>query len=189
MSYDRCMPVVRVLPLLCAAFAVGSVLACLDASPGGGRGDDFVPCADGVDAGVDAGFCDPTELATDGPDGGGQLEQDDIACAALRVSACGENDECLRDPGCVAADLVARFEPERCAEAAGDARSFPPCELGNCTVLTDRVCGLGEAGACEDAPACAPARELARRADGGDVSADASCAQALADEALFPSCG
>lgn len=173
------------------------VLAMVPGCPAGSFAlDETVPCevADGgVPDGsiVDAGFCDSEGVGIDrGLDGGENENPADAeqACAALRLSTCGQSNECERDPGCVAADLVARFEPERCAESAGDARSFPACALGNCTVLASRVCGVGSPGACEDAPGCDPARELARRADSGDVSADTSCAQALADEALFPSC-
>jgi hypothetical protein len=157
-----------------------------------------VPCVDEPDAGVDAGFCD-VDLITgrEFDDGGDGTDDAAAACPALLVSACGESGECARDPGCVAADLTARFEPERCAEAAADARAYPPCELGTCAVLKDKVCGVAppdappgdDARACADAPGCAPVMELAARADEGDVSADASCAQALSDEVLFPACG
>ena len=148
------------------------------------REGDIVPCeTDNPDATVDAGFC-VGELVTDEPD-----RPRGDACGALLLSTCGAVNECQRDPGCVAADLVARFEPDRCPAAAGDTRSFPPCSLGTCTLLTTKVCGAGSPGSCEDAPGCAPAQALESRAADGDASADASCAQALADETLFPGCG
>jgi len=181
------MPVscVARVALLLSLLAV--VAACADSV-----GDSFeppaeVPC-EGAEGVVDAGFC-PAELAADGDlDGGpGDTPRGD-ACPGLLLATCGINNECAEDPGCVAADLLARFEPERCAEAAADPRSFPVCALGNCELLASRVCGGDAPAACEEAPACAPARELERRADGGDASADASCAQALADETLFPAC-
>jgi hypothetical protein len=110
------------------------------------------------------------------------------ACARLRQQSCGPARECERDPGCVAADLVARFEPERCEEAASDPRSFPACSLGACQLLSNRVCGGAPPSTCEDAPGCAPARELLRRADAGDADAEASCVQALTDETVFSTC-
>jgi len=156
-----------------------------------------VPCPTdgGVDPSVDAGFCVAEELGAqeyDAGEHGFPPEADAVACAALVASACGASNECARDPGCVAADLTSRFEPERCAEAAADARSYPPCQLGTCAILVDKVCGVADdvgARACAGAPGCVPALELATRADDGDVAADDSCAQALADEVLFPSCG
>ena len=141
-----------------------------------------IPCeaAEGV---VDAGFCPGENTLDNGESDGGD------ACRSLVLATCGVNSECVEDPGCVAADLLVRFEPERCPEAAADPRSFPACALGNCEVLARHVCGDGVIpAACEEAPPCAPARELQRRADDGDASVDASCAQALADETLFPAC-
>jgi hypothetical protein len=174
----------------CAVFPQ-ALLAVVVGCTGVGLGDGFaapeVPC-EPVDGVADAGFC-AAELGADvdAADGGPERAEGD-ACAGLLLTACGLTDECREDPGCVAADLLARFEPERCAEAAADPRSFPPCALGNCTVLASRVCGGEAPAACEDAPGCVPARELERRAAEGDASADASCAQALADETLFPAC-
>lgn len=185
MSYHRLMSVFSVRAVLLQS-VLAVVVGCT-----GTLGDGFeapdVPCeaADGV---VDAGFC-PAELAADGDlDGGDPETPRGNACPDLLLATCGLNDECREDPGCVAADLLARFEPEGCAEAAADPRSFPPCVLGNCELLASRVCGGDAPATCEDAPGCAPARELQRRADDGDASADASCAQALADETLFPAC-
>jgi hypothetical protein len=187
-SYHRGMSVVSAVPTVSLAGLLAVVVGCT-----GALGDEFdapaeeVPCAF-VEGVVDAGFC-PAELAADGDlDGGDPSTPRGDACPGLLLATCGVNNECAEDPGCVAADLLVRFEPERCPEAAADPRSFPVCALGNCEVLASRVCGGDAPAACEDAPACGPARELQRRADDGDASADASCAQALADETLFPAC-
>ena len=175
------------LPLVTLASVLSVCLGCVTGGGGSDSASDddreagTVPC-DNPDDAIDAGFCEaPQELDGPGPRGD--------ACAALLLSTCGADNECSRDPGCVAADLVARFEPERCAGAAGDTRSFPPCSLGTCTVLATKVCGPEVPGNCEDAPGCSPARALEARAAGGDASADDSCAQALSDETLFPNCG
>jgi hypothetical protein len=124
-----------------------------------------------------------------GSDDSGPIEGEDITvCGQLLAQSCGPFGECERDPGCVAATLIARFEAQRCTEAANDPRSFPLCSLGACQRLTNRVCGGAPAPLCESAPACAPARELQRRAEAGDADAAASCAQALTDEVVFPAC-
>jgi hypothetical protein len=135
------------------------------------------PCLD--DESDDAGVLDGDNNAAG--------DEVDPLCVQVLTQSCGPSGECERDPGCVAATLLARFEPHRCAEAAADPRSFPPCTLGACQRLTSRVCGAPPS-LCESAPACAPARELLRRAEAGDVDAEASCAQALTDEVVFPAC-
>jgi hypothetical protein len=140
--------------------------------------------------------CETPPCSADDNDDAGVREEDNSAiggeditvCGQLRSQSCGPSGECERDPGCVAATLLARFEPQRCAEAAADPRSFPPCSLGPCQLLTSRVCGGAPPALCESAPACAPARELLRRAEAGDPDAAASCAQALTDEVVFPVC-
>jgi hypothetical protein len=181
MSYHRRMSVFSVRAVLLQS-VLAVVVGCTGTLGDGLEAPD-VPCESAAVV-VDAGFC-PAELFTDGgPDPSSRGD----ACPGLLLATCGINNECAEDPGCVAADLLVRFEPERCAEAAADPRSFPVCALGNCELLASRVCGGDAPAACEDAPACAPARELERRADGGDASADAACAQALTDETLFPAC-
>ena len=187
MSYHPGMPVPLVVRCSTLFLLHAAVSAC---APGFGQGFEApteVPCEAGEGV-IDAGFCEE-ERATEGEvDGGADDTPRGLACPGLLEATCGLNNECAQDPGCVAADLLARFEPDRCAEAAADPRSFPPCALGNCELLANAVCGGDAPAACEDAPACAPARELQRRAGEGDASADASCAQALADETLFPAC-
>lgn len=186
MSYHHGMSVWSAARAASLTLLLAAVFACTGVRLGDGLVPPEVPC-EAVEGVADAGFCTP-ELGAEVDDGGeGESTRGD-ACPGLLVTTCGVNDECREDPGCVAADLLARFEPEGCAEAAADPRSFPPCALGNCAVLASRVCGGEAPAACEEAPGCAPARELQRRADDGDASADAACAQALADETLFPAC-
>ena len=170
----------------CAALDDGAALfdvAC-DAGLGGAE-------LEALDGGAfDAGFCGASgaESVADA-DAGVEVSTDTpaIACDPLVVTTCGPANECSEDPGCVAADLLRRFEPERCAAAEADARSFPPCTAGACDRLVDKVCG--DAGACLDAPSCTPSQTLQTRSDDGDVSAETSCGTALSDESLFPRCG
>jgi hypothetical protein len=175
------------------AFALAVLCGVTVACGNGSFAQEDVPC-DPVEGVADAGFCvervgDGGEGESDAPDGGTPNPANfEAECAALVEATCGESDACTDDPGCVAAELLARFEPERCPDALGDARSFPPCSLGTCVVLAAKVCGGAPPAACEDAPACAPVRALEARADDGDVSANESCASALADEVLFPPC-
>lgn len=182
MSYDRVMSVVSAVRASSLMGVLLVVVGCAGGLNDGPDGPARVPCEAGEGV-VDAGFCDPDALEGRDPE-----DPRGNPCPGLLLATCGLDNECAEDPGCVAADLLVRFEPERCAEAAADPRSFPACALGNCEVLASRVCGAGVPPACEQAPACAPARELQRRAADGDASADASCAQALADETLFPGC-
>ncbi len=139
------------------------------------------------DAG-DAGDCqelNPEADRSDGGDGGvGSPAVDD--CTVLLSKACGVANECAADPGCQAASLVTRFEPERCASALSDNRGYPTCAAGSCDELVAKVCG--STNACDADAACEPATVLRERADDGDVSAANSCGQALADELVFPRC-
>ncbi len=180
----------RLHPVFGFVAGIAGVVAVAVACGGGGFSRD-VPC-DPVEGVVDAGFCDEdlfSGIDLDGGDGGSPPENDArVACDTLITSTCGEGDICRQDPGCVAADLLSRFEPQRCAEALGDARGFPPCALGTCARLAAKVCGGDAPASCEGAPGCAPARALEARAGEGDVSANESCASALADEVLFPPC-
>lgn len=148
----------------------------LEALADGGVVDFQALCAENVPIGRDV-------------DGGEGAFTDAEACAALVQKTCGDGALCAEDPGCVAATLQSRFEPEGCTDALGDARSFPACAQGTCDQLTQKVCGDDDtAGACEDSPGCEPARVLQRRVEDGDVSAEQSCASALADESIFPAC-
>ena len=146
-----------------------------------------VPCdaGPGVEGVLDAGFCAPAPEAAVDFDSGLPGQNDALACEPLVLATCGAAGECTEDPGCVAAGLLQRFEPESCDAALGDARSFPPCTQGACDRLVDKVCAVG----CLDAPGCTPAQTLQARADDGDASAEGSCGTALADESLFPPCG
>lgn len=178
---------------------LGLIAVCLGCNIGIGDGRflDEVPCDAGLDAAAlelldggvfDAGFCEVPENngAVDLDDAGGTPAFDaEVECAPLITATCGPLGECAQDPACVAADLLLRFEPERCAAALGDARSFPPCTQGACDRLVDKVC----ATACVDVPACTPAQTLQERSDDGDLSAETSCGSALSDESLFPPCG
>lgn len=147
----------------------------------------FVDCDAGVPVEVvlDDGQCVPESAAVAEGEGESDVpEPRDAVCAELIIKTCGVGAECSNDPGCVAADLVSRFEPERCFDARGDNVGFPPCTGGACDRLVDKVCGA----TCTDAPGCTPAQTLQTRSDDGDTSASASCASALSDETLFPPC-
>ena len=185
------------LHLLLAAWLSG----CAAGAFGDGDGVGEVPCDVTLseaelndfqaDGGVfDAGLCTPegTPIERGDVDGGPNAFNDAAICADLVTKTCGAGQECAEDPGCVAANLQARFEPTGCDDALGDARSFPACSLGTCDQLATKVCGGEPPGGCENSPGCAPSRELQRRVDDGDVSAEQSCAAALADETLFPTC-
>ena len=160
----------------CAAGAFNDGLdGDLDGGPSS-ESDDCVPI--GVDAGPDAGVeCAPAIDAAQ-------------ACEALVAQTCGET--CGESPGCAAATLLQRYEPERCAEALADSQTFPTCELGNCDTLVAKVCG--DDVQCLDAPGCAPALELQTRATDPDAEqveleqAAAECLQALEDDVIFASC-
>ncbi len=185
-----------------SCFVVGLLTLCTGCDPLAGGGlFDRVPCDAGLadtdvealDGGVfDAGFCFAGADGNGGGGGGGD-EADGgeptrkVApdCTPLLTTTCGPGGECAEDPGCVAATLLQRFEPESCEAAESDARSFPPCTQATCDELVAKVCGT----VCVDAPGCAPAQILQARAQGGDVSAVSSCGSALSDESLFPPCG
>ena len=144
---------------------------------------------DGADAGVgDAGFCENPAFVDGDEDGGEEaLPVVGADCLPLVSKTCGAANECGADPGCVAASLVNDFAPERCTAAFNDNRSYPACSLGSCVELVNKVCGTDDS--CNPSPPCDPALILKARADDGDVSANASCGQALVDEVLFPRCG
>jgi hypothetical protein len=149
----------------------------------------FVDCDAGVpvDVVLDDGQCVPLNQEVIEGEGEGETDDPDrrdANCAQLVTKTCGAAAECGNDPGCVAADLVSRFEPERCSDARSDNVGFPPCTGGACDRLVDKVCGA----TCTDAPGCTPAQTLLTRSDDGDASASASCASALSDETLFPPC-
>ena len=177
------------LPSVLLGAAIACVVGCAGSSSGDEADAGFIPCDGGFEGEgdvlvVDAGECaQPRNLSAAEGEGEGSLT-DDPGCATLRTKTCGAADECVADPGCVAADLTARFEPEACSAGIADNRSFPPCTGGSCDRLVVKVCGV----ACTDAPGCAPAQTLQTRADDGDVSAEASCGSALSDESLFPPC-
>ncbi|MDP2342890.1 MAG: hypothetical protein Q8O67_18185 [Deltaproteobacteria bacterium] len=179
-----------------SCFVLALLSMCVGCADFGLRGADLeVPCDAGLgdaelaalDGGVilDAGFCAPPEVSGDNDPLNNPVPPAD--CAPLLVATCGPLNECAEDPGCTAATLLERFEPESCAAAEGNARSFPPCTEGACDRLVRKVCG--DADACADAPSCTPSQTLQTRSDDGDVSAEASCGSALSDESLFPPCG
>ena len=171
-----------VAPVVFCAFVVGC-----RALEGGEPDAGFEPCAP-VDGVVDAGEC-PAESDGVDVDGGSDRPTDEDACADLLVKTCGAEGQCGDDPGCKAADLTSRFEPEKCFDALAANGTFPACTGGSCDRLVDKVCGVAPATTCATAPGCGPAQTLQQRADDGDASAQSSCGAALSDEGLFPPCG
>lgn len=180
--------------------SLGAVCACstadfsngledsLDGGPDLDSGDEEGDCVPG---GVDAGPGDPLDGGPCPPgfSAGG--------CEELVAQTCGAI--CLESPGCAAAQLVAQYEPERCADALADSQTFPPCEGGNCDTLVDKVCGADDDDdltplPCAEAPGCAPALELRTRASDPDASQDEleqaanECLQALEDDVIFSAC-
>jgi hypothetical protein len=179
MSAVRWMFVV-VVAAAAAVFAIGPACAATNAfgvgSEGEGEGE--------------------TESATRQPPGLCPTEpcsQDALdVCVELVARSCGA---CADSAGCEAASLLARHEPERCADALADERRFPPCVASACDALMTRVCGgAPPSPSCANHPACGPASVLHARATGAGRGADdiaraeASCAAALTDEQLFSPC-
>jgi hypothetical protein len=157
--------------------APGPGQECLDAGDGGVCGDG----AADLDAGIELNE-DPAALRDD-------------ACPLLVARVCGAaEDGCADEPACIAAHVLDEADDvERCAAAYDDTARWPDCVPGPCAVLVDRVCGGSTApGRCEDAPGCAPARELLDSAASDDAedrqSAEVSCNAALEDDVVFATC-
>jgi hypothetical protein len=135
----------------------------------------------GADAG-DGGFFDAPQAA--------ELA---AICDELVARTCTLDGElaCEEEPGCVAAQVLAEFAPDRCADGL-DNPSFPACVASACETLVLRACGAGDPGLCEDSVGCAPSRTLLERAVGEDEaareSAERSCNDALQDDVFFPAC-
>ncbi len=127
-----------------------------------------------------------SEEVADGGCDGCSPDAESSTCDDLVDVTCGGGAECSEDPGCVAATLLQTYQPEGCAAALTDVRSYPRCAASNCDELVVRVCGVDDR--CTSSSACAPARELQGRAEAGDTNATASCAAALTDQTLFPQC-
>jgi hypothetical protein len=113
-------------------------------------------------------------------------------CGPLLARTCSG---CATSTACIAATLLANHEPEQCAAAFTDERTFPSCTESACVALMERVCGgVPAQPACVDNPGCGPAQALWERSTVGDattdeiVAAEASCADALTDEAVFAAC-
>ena len=173
-------------PVLLAALLCGA-LALVPACAGGLDG---LPVDDDLDGGPDSGAGDCGDA---GPDAGPCVPDrnpEAQACAALVEQSCG--DICVESPGCAAAQLLATYEPERCADALADTQTFPACEAGDCDTLLTKVCGDDDR--CLDAPGCPPARELQARSVDPELTqaerrdAATECLQALEDEIVFAAC-
>jgi hypothetical protein len=113
-------------------------------------------------------------------------------CPALLVRTCGG---CTESASCEAATLLARYEPARCTAALDDEQKFPECTARQCEGLMLRVCGATTpTEACASNPGCGPATVLYERSTSSSSStaeieqADASCAAALTDDAVFAPC-
>ena len=114
-------------------------------------------------------------------------------CATLVARTCGG---CTVSAACKAATLLSTYEPEGCAGALLDEQTFPTCTARPCVGLMERVCGgTTPTEACASTPGCAPARVLYERSTSPSSTtaeieqADASCAAALTDDAVFAPCG
>jgi hypothetical protein len=128
----------------------------------------------------EAGVCPQDTVAVD-------------ACTPLRERTCGA---CAASASCEAATLLARYEPERCADALVDEQRFPTCTARPCDGLMKQVCGdTTPTEACRANPGCGPAEVLYERATSPlsttdeIAQAEASCAKALTDDAVFAPCG
>jgi hypothetical protein len=163
---------------------VGGFLAC----DGALRGDAVALSGD------DSG--DEQETNTRSPPStcdGGVCAEGSNACPELVARTCGG---CADSAACAAATLLARYEPDGCGAALVDEQTYPACTQSACAALMERVCG-GEppAPACVDNPGCGPARVLWQRATDRSATtesiaaAEASCAAALTDAAVFAACG
>lgn len=114
-------------------------------------------------------------------------------CAPLVARTCGG---CADSASCEAATLLSRYEPERCTAALVDEQKFPTCTARPCDALMTRVCGgTTPTAECASNPGCDPARVLYERSTSPSSTtaaiqqADASCAAALTDDAVFAPCG
>lgn len=123
-------------------------------------------------------------------DGEGENVTD--GCEDLIARTCGG---CAESTACEAATLLARYEPARCRAALDDELKFPACTARPCEGLMKRVCGdTTPTAACAANPGCAPATVLYERSTSTSSStaeiaqADASCAAALSDDAVFAPC-
>jgi hypothetical protein len=119
-------------------------------------------------------------------------EAGDDGCADLIARTCGG---CAESTACEAATLLARYEPARCWAALDDELKFPACTARPCEGLMKRVCGdTTPTAACAASPGCAPATVLYERSTSTSSStaeiaqAEASCAAALSDDAVFAPC-
>lgn len=146
----------------------------------GDSGDDAAPPG----GGQEPNRCDDEGCADAG------AEADD--CAPLVERTCGA---CADSAACEAATLLARHERDRCTEALFDERRFPTCTERPCERLMERVCGGDPpTEACVTNPGCGPAQVLFERSRSSTSrdeidQADASCAAALTDDAVFAPCG
>ena len=174
--------------IVASALSTGLLLPFSCAQTGGdlrfgadpGSGDDVTPeadetaapgCTDAACAEADAGVAD---------------------CAPLLARTCGG---CADSASCEAATLLSRYEPQRCAAALIDEQTFPTCTARSCDGLMERVCGgTTPTDACLTNPGCGPAQVLYERATSASSStaesaqAEASCAAALTDDAVFAPC-
>lgn len=118
-----------------------------------------------------------------------------LLCDALLERTCGSEGgpRCDDAPACVAAQLIAKHEAQRCAEAYEDPQRYPACHFGACQELARKACGGEEpVEACEEASGCVLAQELLAQAEGDDPDeaeeARRSCQAALEDDVVFARC-
>lgn len=136
----------------------------------------------------------PDDCGTPSEDGGVPcLTGAEDPCLALVERSC--EPSCQDAPGCAAAELTQRWEPDACAAALEDAQTFPTCTASPCDTLVERTCGgLEPTPECVDSPGCSPSQVLRQRAtdpaaSSGEIAdAVAACAQALEDAVVFSAC-
>jgi hypothetical protein len=121
-----------------------------------------------------------------------RCDEHEHVCEMLVERTCGG---CPESAACAAATLLSRHEPEGCAAALGDERTYPACTESACAALMDVVCGgVPPTASCAQNPGCAPAQALWERATSPDgttqeiAAAEASCAAALTDNDVFAPC-
>ena len=167
---------------------------CVAAACGPQDGGPEVPPASQADAGAPEAEPGGSDTDLGGTPTG--TESIELICGELLEKVCGapEAASCDQDSACAAASLLATYEPESCAAALQNERTYPTCGYSACDQLVAKVCGAvsGE-GACADQAGCAPALRLRDRLNldaGVDLLDETlrSCAAALEDGTVFPAC-